>query len=78
MNTAAPIRLAAAILAAATIHAFAAAPVVSNVKATQRPGTRLVDISYAVTADTPTVAVTLNVSVDGGKCASVEALQRQK
>jgi formylglycine-generating enzyme required for sulfatase activity len=41
-------------------------PVVSNLTATQRPGTKLVDITYDVTADTPTVKVTLEISSDGG------------
>jgi hypothetical protein len=46
--------------------AFAADPVVSNLTAAQRPGTKLVDIRYDVTADTPTVKVTLEISSDGG------------
>jgi formylglycine-generating enzyme required for sulfatase activity len=41
-------------------------PVVSNLTATQRPGTKLVDITYDVTADTQTVKVTLEISSDGG------------
>ena len=73
MNTAAPIRLAAAILAATAIHAFAADPVVSNVSEVQRPGTKLVDITYDVTADTPTVKVSLRISNDGGTTYSVPA-----
>ena len=44
----------------------AADPVVSNLSAAQRAGTKLVDISYDVTADTPTVAVSLEISSDGG------------
>jgi hypothetical protein len=43
---------------------LAADPVVSNVQGLQRPGTKLVDISYDVTADTPTVGVTLRISKD--------------
>jgi hypothetical protein len=38
---------------------LAADPVVSNVQGLQRPGTKPVDISYDVTTDTPTVAITL-------------------
>ena len=38
---------------------LAADPVVSNVQGLQRPGTKLVDITYDVTADTPTVGVTM-------------------
>jgi hypothetical protein len=51
--------------------AFAADPVVSNLTAAQRPGTKLVDIRYDVTADTPTVKVTLEISSDGGTTYSV-------
>ena len=53
--------------------AAAADPVVSNVQGLQRPGTKLVDISYDVTADTPTVGVTLRISSDGGTTFSVPA-----
>ena len=52
---------------------LAADPVVSNVQGLQRPGTKLVDITYDVTADTPTVAVTLRISSDGGTTFSVPA-----
>jgi formylglycine-generating enzyme required for sulfatase activity len=51
--------------------ASAADPVVSNVTFAQRAGTRLVDISYGVTAATPTVFVTLAISSDGGTTFSV-------
>jgi hypothetical protein len=51
--------------------AIAADPVVSNLNAAQRPGTKLVDITYDVTADTPTVKVTLEISSDGGTTYSV-------
>ena len=51
--------------------AFAADPVVSNLTAAQRPGTKLVDITYDVAADTPTVKVTLEISSDGGTTYSV-------
>jgi len=50
---------------------FAAEPVVSNVNGVQRPGTKLVDITYDVTADTPTVAVSLRISSDDGATYSV-------
>ena len=43
-------------------------PVVSNVQAKQREGSRLVDITYDVTdPDSPTLTVYLKVSPDGGK-----------
>ena len=45
----------------------AASPVVSNVRSSQRPGTKLVDIYYDVSdADGGTVMVEVNVSGDGG------------
>jgi uncharacterized repeat protein (TIGR02543 family) len=53
--------------------AIAADPVVSNVQGLQRPGTKLVDITYDVTADTPTVGVRLRISSDGGTTFSVPA-----
>ena len=46
--------------------ANAADPIVSNLTAVQRPGTKLVDITYDLTADTPTVGITLRISSDGG------------
>jgi formylglycine-generating enzyme required for sulfatase activity len=48
-------------------------PVVSNVTFAQRVGTKLVDISYDVTADTPWVFVSLEISSDGGTTFSVPA-----
>ena len=51
----------------------AADPVVTNLTAAQRAGTHLVDISYDVTADTPTVFVSLEISSDGGTTFSVPA-----
>ena len=62
-----------AVLGAMTSSIWAADPVVSNVKGLQRPGTKLVDITYDVTADTPTVEVTLRISSDGGATFSVPA-----
>jgi hypothetical protein len=59
----------ALLLLPAAVHA--ADPVVSNLTAAQRPGTKLVDIHYDVTADTPTVKVTLEISSDGGTTYSV-------
>ena len=63
-----PLGRFAAFLAALTFTtaARAAAPGVSNLTATQRTGTKLVDITYDVTADTPTVIVSLEISSDGG------------
>ncbi|MCF7730606.1 MAG: formylglycine-generating enzyme family protein [Akkermansiaceae bacterium] len=56
---------------AGQVHA--AAPVVSNVTFAQRTGTHLVEITYDVIADTPTVAVWLEISSDGGTTFSVPA-----
>jgi hypothetical protein len=63
--------LAPALLAATLCFSHAADPVVSNLTAVQRTGTRLLDIRHDVTADTPTVTVSLEVSVDGGMTLSV-------
>jgi formylglycine-generating enzyme required for sulfatase activity len=51
----------------------AAAPVVSNISAAQRANSRLVDITYDVAADFPTVSVSLQVSSNGGSTFSVPA-----
>jgi hypothetical protein len=61
-----PLLAGALALLALITSAFAADPVVSNLTALQRPGTKLVDITYDVAADTPTVKVTLEISSDGG------------
>jgi long-subunit fatty acid transport protein len=52
-------------------NVLSADPMVSNVTANQRPGTKLVDITYDVKADTPTVKVTIEISSDGGTTYSV-------
>ena len=54
--------------------AHAADPVVTNISALQRVGTKLVDISYNVTADTPTVQIYLEISNDGGQTFTVPAV----
>ncbi len=62
-------RTAAAVIVAAGIQsaAMAADPVVSNVAASQRAGTKLVDISYDLAdPDSPQLTVKLWVSSDGG------------
>ena len=47
--------------------AFAVDPVVSNVVAQQRNGTKLVDISYTLTdADSASLNVSIKISKDGG------------
>jgi len=52
----------------------AADPVVSNVRATQRPGTQLVDITYDVAdPDSATLTVTAEVSDTGGATYAVSA-----
>ena len=51
----------------------AAAPEVSNLSASQRAGTKLVDITYDVSADTPTVTISLKVSNNGGDTFTVPA-----
>jgi formylglycine-generating enzyme required for sulfatase activity len=50
------------------------APVVSNVKAQQRPGTKIVDITYDVDdPDGDTLTVTVEISDDGGNSFKVPA-----
>ncbi len=57
------------------LRAFAAEPVVSNVRAVQRAGTKLVDILYDVAdADGDTLTVSVSVSSDGGSTYGVPAL----
>jgi len=63
----------AAVLIAGAMPGWAADPVVSNLKAVQREGTKLVDITYDVAADTATVEVRLQVSGDGGATFTVPA-----
>jgi formylglycine-generating enzyme required for sulfatase activity len=63
-----------AILCALTSCLLAADPVVSNISAVQRAGTKLVDITYDVTADTPTVLIGLEISNDGGQTFTVPAV----
>jgi uncharacterized repeat protein (TIGR02543 family) len=70
MKIAPAVGLALLLLPAAT---RAADPVVSNVTFAQRAGTKLVDITYNVTAATPTVIVSLEISSDGGTTFSVPA-----
>ena len=58
---------ALAFLVALAGLAHAAAPAVTNVRAAQRPGTGLVDITYDLAdADTATLFVSLSVSTNGG------------
>jgi formylglycine-generating enzyme len=68
-----PLLAAAAALLGSPSPTLAADPVVSNLTAAQRPGTKLVDITYDVTADTKTVAVALEISSDGGVTYTVPA-----
>ena len=54
--------------------AFAALPVVSNVSASQRPGTKIVDIRYDVAdADGDKLKIRVEISSDGGQLYSVPA-----
>ena len=54
------------------VLAWAADPVVSNVIVAQRPGTKLVDIRYDLTADTP-VEISVSFSEDDGTTWAVPA-----
>ena len=56
------------LMVASACQVLAVDPVVSNVQAKQREGSRLVDITYDVAdPDSPTLTVYLKVSPDGGK-----------
>jgi len=55
-----------AALAVCTASVDGAVPVVANLMAAQRTGTKLVDIHYDVTADVSPVTVALEISADGG------------
>ncbi len=68
--------LFAAVLIFGAMSGWAADPVVSNLKAVQRAGTKLVDITYDIAADTATatVAVSLQISGDGGATFTVPAV----
>ena len=65
--------IGAALILLTPLAVRAADPVVSNISAVQRAGTQLVDITYDVSADIPTVAVTLTISSDGGTTFNVPA-----
>lgn len=54
-------------------RSLAAAPVVTNVAASQRPGSKLVDIFYAASGGTAAMTVTVQVSSDGGATYAVPA-----
>jgi hypothetical protein len=66
--------LITAVLISGAMPGWAANPVVSNLKAVQREGTKLVDITYDVAADTATVKVSLQISGDGGVTFAVPAV----
>jgi formylglycine-generating enzyme required for sulfatase activity len=59
--------LVAAAVLLAHFNVLAAAPTVSNVRSSQRAGTKLVDIYYDLAdADSPTLTASVAVSTDGG------------
>jgi formylglycine-generating enzyme required for sulfatase activity len=59
------------LLCAVGLHA--AAPVVSNIRASQRTGTKFVDIYYDVSASTSAVTVAVQASGDGGLTYTIPA-----
>ena len=69
----APILVASFVLLLMAADLHAAAPVVSNIRASQRPGTKLVDIYYDLTAVSASVSITATVSADGGLTYGVPA-----
>jgi len=48
------------------VSAYASAPVVSDGQASQRAGAKLVDITYALSSDTPSCTVSVQVSTNKG------------
>ncbi len=65
---------AALLIAATAATALAAPPEITNVKASQRPGTKLVDITYdAADADGDTLTIRIEVSNNDGARYSVPA-----
>ena len=71
LRTAAWLALALMLLA---LPGLAADPVVSHLVAVQRAGTKLVDLTYDLAADAATVAVSLQISGDGGATFAVPAV----
>ena len=68
------LRLLAALLVALALPCPAAPPVVTNVRASQRAGTELVDVYYDVSASVPPLTVAVQVSADGGATFAVNAV----
>ena len=66
-------RTCVALVLACATAAQAAAPVVSHVRAGQRPGTKWVDITYDLAADRP-VEIVVQVSDNGGASYGVAAI----
>lgn len=61
-------------LLAFTVSAIAAAPVVTNVTAAQRPGSKLVDITYTVNdGDGDSMTIGVEISGDGGLTYTIPA-----
>ncbi len=67
-----------AILGVMTSSILAVDPVVSKISAVQRAGTKLVDITYDVTADTPTIRVSPETSKYGELVEGEAALRDLK
>ena len=65
------------LLAITTLSAQAAAPVVSNVRASQRAGTHYVDIYYNVASANSPLTVYVAISADGGTTWNVPVLSVQ-
>ena len=64
--------LTVSLILAAALPALAVPPVISNVRASQRPGTKLVDVYYDVSdADGGAQTVEMQVSADGGLTYSI-------
>ena len=66
-------KILAAVFLGLQLNADAAEPAVTNVWAVQKPGTKLVEISYDVSGGTPPIYVSLQVSSNGGTTFAVPA-----
>lgn len=61
------------VVAFALAQVQAATPAITDLAATQRPGTKFVDIAFSLSAETSTVSVLLEISSDGGSTWAVPA-----
>ena len=79
MSRGAALGLGALMLVLAFVAGAAAPPVVSNVRAAQRAGTKLVDIYYDLAdSDSATLVIAVAVSTNGGAAYTLSAASFRK